>query len=40
LENAMKREKCLYHPGLKCPAPEEPCVFAGIREPKGKEESA
>ena len=37
VENAMKREKCLFHPAMKCPTPEEPCVFVGLGEPKGIE---
>jgi hypothetical protein len=33
----LKREKCLYHPGMKCPAPEEPCVFAAVGRPERNE---
>jgi hypothetical protein len=36
----LKREKCLYHPGMKCPAPEEPCVFAAVGRPERNEEVA
>ncbi|HVP27055.1 MAG TPA: hypothetical protein VMT26_05250 [Candidatus Bathyarchaeia archaeon] len=33
-ESKQKKRKCLYHPAMECPTPNEPCVFT--KENSGK----
>jgi hypothetical protein len=30
----MGRRKCLHHPAMKCPTPDEPCIFTRTEKPK------
>ena len=34
VENNGKKRKCLYHPAMQCPTPEEPCIFTRDRSSK------
>jgi len=30
----MRRRKCLHHPAMECPTPDEPCIFTRTEKPK------
>jgi hypothetical protein len=27
VKDQVNKRKCLYHPALECPTPNEPCIF-------------
>lgn len=31
-----RKKKCLYHPAMECPTPDEPCIFTLIEDMQRK----
>jgi hypothetical protein len=32
VKKSPKRRKCLYHPAMDCPNPDETCIFVSIEK--------
>jgi hypothetical protein len=38
-EKSTKKRKCLYHPAMDCPTPDETCIFVLIEKMNKRGES-
>jgi hypothetical protein len=32
VKKPSKKRKCLYHPAMECPTPDETCIFVSIEK--------